>query len=107
MENHDTIKWVGNCNELCVILLSPRSFFSELTFVPLGSNAAYAADGYARVKQAQLNIANENEASGTNGGEAQAKDGTDKTQGGVKGLAALLTTYGVGELSAVRLYPSV
>jgi pyruvate decarboxylase len=81
VEKHKHIEWVGNTNEL---------------------NAAYAADGYARVKQAQLNIANEEEETGTTAGEARANDGQEKTQGGVKGLAALLTTYGVGELSAVR-----
>lgn len=45
--NHKNLKWVGNCNEL---------------------NAAYAADGYARIN----------------------------------GVAALVTTYGVGELSAIN-----
>lgn len=44
---HDRIRWIGNCNEL---------------------NAAYAADGYARVK----------------------------------GIAALSTTFGVGELSVMN-----
>lgn len=44
---HENIEWVGNCNEL---------------------NAAYAADGYARIK----------------------------------GIAALITTFGVGELSALN-----
>ncbi|MED2793205.1 alpha-keto acid decarboxylase family protein [Bacillus wiedmannii] len=44
---HENIEWVGNCNEL---------------------NAAYAADGYARIK----------------------------------GIAALITTFGVGELSAIN-----
>ncbi|MGG0705444.1 alpha-keto acid decarboxylase family protein [Bacillus paramobilis] len=44
---HEKLKWVGNCNEL---------------------NAAYAADGYARIK----------------------------------GIAALITTFGVGELSAIN-----
>lgn len=47
IENHSKLKWVGNCNEL---------------------NAAYAADGYARVK----------------------------------GIAAVVTTFGVGELSAIN-----
>ncbi|PDZ65530.1 indolepyruvate decarboxylase [Bacillus cereus] len=44
---HEKLKWVGNCNEL---------------------NAAYAADGYARIK----------------------------------GIAALITTFGVGELNAIN-----
>ncbi|WP_128854626.1 alpha-keto acid decarboxylase family protein [Bacillus sp. CDB3] len=44
---HEKLKWIGNCNEL---------------------NAAYAADGYARIK----------------------------------GVAALITTFGVGELSAIN-----
>ncbi|TKH43735.1 alpha-keto acid decarboxylase family protein, partial [Bacillus cereus] len=44
---HKSLKWIGNCNEL---------------------NAAYAADGYARIK----------------------------------GIAALITTFGVGELSAIN-----
>ncbi|MEG7859778.1 MULTISPECIES: alpha-keto acid decarboxylase family protein [Bacillus] len=44
---HEKLKWIGNCNEL---------------------NAAYAADGYARIK----------------------------------GIAALITTFGVGELSALN-----
>jgi len=49
VEDHPTIDWVGNCNEL---------------------NASYAADGYARVKQGSV--------------------------------GALLTTFGVGELSATN-----
>ncbi|CAK5270255.1 unnamed protein product [Mycena citricolor] len=49
VEDHPTIDWVGNCNEL---------------------NAAYAADGYARVKE--------------------------------HSVGALLTTFGVGELSAIN-----
>lgn len=44
---HEKLEWVGNCNEL---------------------NAAYLADGYARIK----------------------------------GIAALITTFGVGELSAIN-----
>ncbi|WP_226639087.1 alpha-keto acid decarboxylase family protein [Bacillus tropicus] len=44
---HENVEWIGNCNEL---------------------NAAYAADGYARIK----------------------------------GIAALITTFGVGELSAIN-----
>ncbi|PFK59887.1 indolepyruvate decarboxylase [Bacillus thuringiensis] len=44
---HEKLKWIGNCNEL---------------------NAAYAADGYARIK----------------------------------GIATLITTFGVGELSAIN-----
>lgn len=44
---HDSLEWIGNCNEL---------------------NAAYAADGYARIN----------------------------------GISALVTTYGVGELSAIN-----
>jgi len=35
-------------------------------------------------------------------GEKNGADNKNKTQGGVKGLAALLTTFGVGELSAVN-----
>ncbi|KAF5369488.1 hypothetical protein D9758_002644 [Tetrapyrgos nigripes] len=49
VEDHPTIDWIGNCNEL---------------------NAAYAADGYARVKE--------------------------------QGLGVVLTTFGVGELSAIN-----
>jgi len=48
IEDHPKLEWVGNCNEL---------------------NAAYAADGYARVKE---------------------------------GLGVLVTTFGVGELSAAN-----
>ncbi|KXY12880.1 indolepyruvate decarboxylase [Bacillus cereus] len=44
---HENVEWIGNCNEL---------------------NAAYAADGYARIK----------------------------------GIATLITTFGVGELSAIN-----
>lgn len=47
MVAHENLKWIGNCNEL---------------------NAAYAADGYARIK----------------------------------GITALITTFGVGELSAIN-----
>ncbi|GAA5861427.1 hypothetical protein JCM8547_006125 [Rhodosporidiobolus lusitaniae] len=81
VEEYKDIDWVGNTNEL---------------------NAAYAADGYARVKQAQLNQSNESDEHGVKGGETKDASGREKTQGGVKGLAALLTTYGVGELSAVN-----
>ncbi|KAJ6496365.1 thiamine diphosphate-binding protein [Mycena sanguinolenta] len=49
VEDHPTIDWVGNCNEL---------------------NASYAADGYARVKEHSLGV--------------------------------VLTTFGVGELSAIN-----
>ncbi|KAM0754818.1 pyruvate decarboxylase [Meredithblackwellia eburnea MCA 4105] len=51
-------------------------------------NASYAVDSYVRVKQVQLN----------------ESDNTPehKTQGGVRGLGALVTTYGVGELSAMN-----
>ncbi|KAL0563434.1 hypothetical protein V5O48_018634, partial [Marasmius crinis-equi] len=49
VEDHPTIDWIGNCNEL---------------------NAAYAADGYARVKEHSLGV--------------------------------VLTTFGVGELSAIN-----
>ncbi|THH20547.1 hypothetical protein EW146_g826 [Bondarzewia mesenterica] len=49
VEDHEKIEWIGNCNEL---------------------NAAYAADGYARVK--------------------------------VNSIGCLLTTFGVGELSAIN-----
>ncbi|TCD60395.1 Pyruvate decarboxylase 1 [Steccherinum ochraceum] len=49
VESHSKVEWVGNCNEL---------------------NAAYAADGYARVKEGSI--------------------------------GALLTTFGVGELSATN-----
>ncbi|KAM0788188.1 hypothetical protein ACM66B_001347 [Microbotryomycetes sp. NB124-2] len=51
-------------------------------------NAAYATDAYARVKQSQANYI----------GSKQGR----KNQGGVKGLGALLTTFGVGELSAMN-----
>ncbi|KAL8286376.1 hypothetical protein RQP46_004393 [Phenoliferia psychrophenolica] len=67
VEEHKSIEWVGCCNEL---------------------NASYAADGYARTKQSQLN--------------ASENTPEHKTQGGVRGLGVLLTTYGVGELSAVN-----
>ncbi|GAA5969748.1 hypothetical protein JCM11641_008028 [Rhodosporidiobolus odoratus] len=79
--DHEKVQWVGCCNEL---------------------NAAYAADGYARVKQAQLNARNEGKEDNAEAGKAQGDEGKDKTQGGVRGLAPLLTTYGVGELSAVN-----
>ncbi|KAJ7700491.1 thiamine diphosphate-binding protein [Mycena rosella] len=49
VEDHPSINWVGNCNEL---------------------NAAYAADGYARVKEHSIGV--------------------------------VLTTFGVGELSAIN-----
>ncbi|KAF7346218.1 Pyruvate decarboxylase [Mycena sanguinolenta] len=49
VEDHPKIEWVGNCNEL---------------------NAAYAADGYARVKEHSIGV--------------------------------ILTTFGVGELSAIN-----
>ncbi|KAI0688327.1 pyruvate decarboxylase [Cytidiella melzeri] len=49
VEDHPTIEWAGNCNEL---------------------NSAYAADGYARVKERSIGV--------------------------------LLTTFGVGELSATN-----
>ncbi|KAG1743333.1 thiamine diphosphate-binding protein [Suillus paluster] len=49
IEDHPTIEWIGNCNEL---------------------NAAYAADGYARVKEHSIGV--------------------------------LVTTFGVGELSAIN-----
>ncbi|KAJ7111372.1 thiamine diphosphate-binding protein [Mycena epipterygia] len=49
VEDHPTVDWVGNCNEL---------------------NAAYAADGYARVKEHSIGV--------------------------------VLTTFGVGELSAIN-----
>lgn len=67
VESNPNIDWVGCCNEL---------------------NAGYAADGYSRIKQNQLN--------------ALTADGQHKTQGGVRGLSALLTTFGVGELSAIN-----
>ncbi|KAH9080651.1 pyruvate decarboxylase [Lactarius deliciosus] len=57
VEDHPNIEWVGNCNEL---------------------NAAYAADGYARVKH---------------GSGGAAKHGS---------VGAILTTFGVGELSAIN-----
>ncbi|GAA5822122.1 hypothetical protein JCM10212_005920 [Sporobolomyces blumeae] len=85
VEKHKEIEWLGCCNEL---------------------NAAYAADGYARVKQSQLNRINEGRQADSVPGRATrtTRDGDEenKTQGGVKGLAALLTTFGVGELSAVN-----
>ncbi|GAA6010356.1 hypothetical protein JCM10207_005189 [Rhodosporidiobolus poonsookiae] len=46
-------------------------------------NASYAADGYSRVKQSQLSR-------------------LPNTRGGAQGFSALLTTYGVGELSCVN-----
>ncbi|GAA5828344.1 hypothetical protein JCM11251_006207 [Rhodosporidiobolus azoricus] len=81
VEEHKEIEWIGCANEL---------------------NASYAADGYARVKQAQLNQQLEGKETGAEAGAAKDAGGKDKTQGGVKGLGALLTTYGVGELSAVN-----
>ncbi|GAA5966031.1 hypothetical protein JCM8115_004804 [Rhodotorula mucilaginosa] len=81
VEEHKGIQWVGNCNEL---------------------NASYAADGYARVKQSQMNALHEGEQSDSKPGHAKDAQGTDKSQGGVRGLGALLTTFGVGELSAVN-----
>lgn len=60
VEDHPSVEWIGCCNEL---------------------NAAYAADGYARVKQSQSN--------------AEGHEG-------VRGLGALITTFGVGELSALN-----
>ncbi|KAJ8296115.1 putative pyruvate decarboxylase C3G9.11c [Rhodotorula toruloides] len=81
VEEHPEVQWIGNCNEL---------------------NAAYAADGYARVKQAQINSIREGEQAGSKPGHATTHGGKDKTQGGVRGLGALLTTFGVGELSAVN-----
>ncbi|GAA5835602.1 hypothetical protein JCM5353_000904 [Sporobolomyces roseus] len=81
VEKHKEIEWLGCCNEL---------------------NAAYAADGYARVKQSQMNRVNEGRQSNSTPGQKNGNDNENKTQGGVKGLAALLTTFGVGELSAVN-----
>ncbi|TNY24555.1 thiamine diphosphate-binding protein [Rhodotorula diobovata] len=78
---HPDIEWIGCCNEL---------------------NAAYAADGYARVKQAQLNQDHEGSQADSKPGQAKSQGGKDKTQGGVRGLGALLTTQGVGELSAIN-----
>ncbi|GAA5934900.1 hypothetical protein JCM3775_001672 [Rhodotorula graminis] len=81
VEEHPDVKWIGNTNEL---------------------NASYAADGYARVKQAQLNQDREGDQADSKPGQAKSGGGKDKTQGGVRGLGALLTTQGVGELSAVN-----
>ncbi|GAA6020346.1 hypothetical protein JCM11491_000321 [Sporobolomyces phaffii] len=81
VEKHDKIEWLGCCNEL---------------------NASYAADGYARVKQSQLNRLHEGRQTDSTPGSKTGSDDENKTQGGVKGLAALLTTFGVGELSAVN-----
>ncbi|GAA6000098.1 alpha-keto acid decarboxylase family protein [Rhodotorula paludigena] len=81
VEDHKNVDWVGCANEL---------------------NASYAADGYARVKQAQLNQIHEGEQADSKPGQAQGSSGSNKTQGGVRGLGALLTTQGVGELSAVN-----
>ncbi|KAI5481627.1 pyruvate decarboxylase [Pseudohyphozyma bogoriensis] len=67
LEDMDGIDFCGNTNEL---------------------NGSYAADGYSRVKQAQLS--------------AGGKSGGKTTQGGVKGLGAIITTFGVGELSAMN-----
>ncbi|GAA5898576.1 alpha-keto acid decarboxylase family protein [Sporobolomyces salmoneus] len=81
VEKHDKIEWLGCCNEL---------------------NASYAADGYARTKQSQLNRVHEGRQANSTPGDKNGSDEKNKTQGGVKGLAALLTTFGVGELSAVN-----
>ncbi|SCV71113.1 BQ2448_2701 [Microbotryum intermedium] len=67
VEDHTKLEWIGCCNEL---------------------NSAYAADGYARVKQSQAVYS--------------GKGTSRKTTGGVKGFAALITTFGVGELSAMN-----
>ncbi|GAA5853386.1 hypothetical protein JCM8547_002436 [Rhodosporidiobolus lusitaniae] len=61
VEAEPNINWIGCCNEL---------------------NASYAADGYSRLKQAQLS--------------------REPNRGGVLGLSALCTTYGVGECSAAN-----
>lgn len=49
-----------------------------------------------------MNRVNEGRQSNSTPGEKNGNDDENKTQGGVKGLAALLTTFGVGELSAVN-----
>ncbi|KDE07528.1 hypothetical protein MVLG_02199 [Microbotryum lychnidis-dioicae p1A1 Lamole] len=67
VEDHKQLEWIGCCNEL---------------------NSAYAADGYARVKQSQATYS--------------GKGTSRKTTGGVKGFAAVITTFGVGELSAMN-----
>ncbi|GAA5929418.1 hypothetical protein JCM3775_002336 [Rhodotorula graminis] len=67
IEADPRIMWTGCCNEL---------------------NASYAADGYARVKQAQLNRTPDPQ--------------TGKIAGGVRGMAAIVSTFGVGELSCVN-----
>jgi pyruvate decarboxylase len=49
-----------------------------------------------------MNALHEGEQSDSKPGHAKDAQGTDKSQGGVRGLGALLTTFGVGELSAVN-----
>jgi pyruvate decarboxylase len=60
IEDHETLKWVGNCNEL---------------------NAAYSADGYARTPR---------------------RNPQNKTIPGRGKVAALVTTFGVGDLSCLN-----
>lgn len=60
IEDHDTLRWVGNCNEL---------------------NAAYSADGYARTPR---------------------RSAIDGQRPGRGKIAAIVTTFGVGELSALN-----
>jgi pyruvate decarboxylase len=61
VEDHKTLTWVGNCNEL---------------------NAAYSADGYARTAKRGL---------------MQARSSAHTTR-----VGAVVTTFGVGELSALN-----
>jgi pyruvate decarboxylase len=69
-------------------------------------NAGYAADGYARVKQVSSSRDEHRTESDKafqsqhNSGQSEGEGG--KTPGGVRGIGALLTTFGVGELSAVN-----
>lgn len=86
IEADPRIDWVGCCNELCVVPSSP-GLESNADIGHARRNASYAADGYARVKQAQLN---------------RTPDATGKITGGVRGLGAIVTTFGPGELSSVN-----
>lgn len=61
IEEHKTLRWVGNCNEL---------------------NAAFSADGYARTAK---------------GSSSTAHKGQQRTR-----VGAVVTTFGVGELSALN-----
>jgi len=100
IEADPRIMWTGCCNELYVQpasrpFSSPSGSSADLlsSSSPADSsfgcrNASYAADGYARVKQAQLNRTPDPQ--------------TSKIAGGVRGMAAIVSTFGVGELSCVN-----